>query len=66
MKDKKEYTKYEKTRLIAARALQIAQGAPALVDVPKGVTDSVKIAEMEWEEDLIPIDIKDLKEKKEK
>ncbi len=59
MKDKETYTKYEKTRIIATRALQIAQGAPVLVEVPKGFTDPIKIAELEWEKSVIPIDIKD-------
>lgn len=59
MKSKEVYTKYEKTRIIATRALQIAQGAPVLVDVPKGIMDPVKIAELEWEKSVIPIDIKD-------
>ncbi len=58
MEDKKEYTRYERARIISSRALQIAQGAPVLVKVPKGVNDPQKIAEMEWEEGLIPIDIK--------
>jgi DNA-directed RNA polymerase subunit K/omega len=26
--------------------------------VPKGITDPIKIAELEWEEGVIPIDIK--------
>ena len=54
----KGYTRYEKARIISTRALQIAQGAPVLVKLPKGLTDPQKIAEMEWEEDVIPIDIK--------
>lgn len=58
MKDKDLYSKYEKTKIISARALQIAQGGPVLVDVPKGVTDPVQIAKLEWEKSLIPIDVK--------
>ncbi|MFQ5647906.1 MAG: DNA-directed RNA polymerase subunit K [Candidatus Aenigmatarchaeota archaeon] len=52
------YTRYEKTRIISARALQIAQGSPVLVKVPKGVTNPIEIAKLEWEAGLIPIDIK--------
>ena len=58
MKSPESYTRYEKTRIISARALQIAQGSPVLVKVPKGLTNPVKIAEMEWEAGVIPIDIK--------
>ena len=52
------YTKFEKTRIIASRALQIAQGSPVFAKIPKGVTDPIHIAEIEWNESAIPIDIK--------
>ncbi len=58
MEAKEKYTRYEKTRIIAARALQIAQGSPILVKVPKGITDPIEIAKLEWEAEVIPIDIK--------
>ncbi|MEM5798926.1 MAG: DNA-directed RNA polymerase subunit K [Candidatus Aenigmatarchaeota archaeon] len=58
MRSKDSYTKYEKVRIIAARALQIAQGSPVLVKVPKGITDPLEIAKLEWEAEVIPIDIK--------
>jgi DNA-directed RNA polymerase subunit K len=56
---KENYTRYEKARIISARALQIAQGAPILVKVTKKVTDPYAIAMLEWEEGVIPIDIKE-------
>ncbi len=56
--EKRKYTRYEKTRIIAARSLQISQGAPVLVKVPKGMTDPLEIAKLEWERGVIPIDIK--------
>jgi len=49
-------SKYEKVRIISARALQIAQGAPPLVKVPKSVINPVEIAMLEWEKELIPIE----------
>ncbi len=55
--EKREYTRYEKTRIISARALQISQGAQAMVKVPKE-TSPIEIAKLEWEKGLIPIDIK--------
>ncbi len=50
-----QYTKFEKARIIGARALQLAFGAPPLIKVPKGITDPLRLAEMEFEEDVIPI-----------
>ncbi len=58
MKNKDEYTKYEKTRIISARALQIAQGSPVLIRIPKSITDPTEIAKLEWDAGVIPIDIK--------
>lgn len=55
---KKTYTRYEMTRILAARSLQISQGGPVLVKIPKGVIDPLEIAKIEWEKGLIPIDIK--------
>lgn len=69
MESKDSYTRYEKTRIISARALQIAQGGPILIKVPKGIVDPVDIAQQEWEAGVIPIDIKvkkDLPHAKEK
>ncbi len=51
------YTKYEKARIIGARALQLAYGAPPLIEVPKGVIDPLELAEIEFNKDVIPITI---------
>lgn len=58
MKETESYTRYEKTRIIAARALQIAQGSPVMVKIPKDMVNPIEIAKLEWEEKAIPIDIK--------
>jgi DNA-directed RNA polymerase subunit K len=58
-------TRFEKTRIISARALQISQGSPVLVKVPKDVTEPIEIAKLEWEAGVIPIEIKN-EEKEEK
>ncbi|MEM3402832.1 MAG: DNA-directed RNA polymerase subunit K [Candidatus Hadarchaeales archaeon] len=50
-------TKYEKARIIGARALQISMGAPVLIDLPDGLTDSIKIALYELEKNAIPITV---------
>lgn len=50
-----EYTKFEKARIIGARALQLAYGAPPLIKVPEGVTNPMTLAELEFQDDAIPI-----------
>ena len=54
----REYTRYEKARIISARALQIAQGAPVMIKLPSGISDPQEIAKIEWVAGVIPIDIK--------
>jgi DNA-directed RNA polymerase subunit K len=66
IKDKdevKEFTKYERARMIGSRALQISMGAPFLVkvsedDLKKIKYNPVEIAKMEYLEGAIPITIK--------
>ena len=52
-----KYTRFEKARIIGARALQISFGAPVLVDVPAGMLDPIYIAMLEYDNDLIPISV---------
>lgn len=52
-----EYTRFEKARIIGARALQISFGAPVLVDYPVENTDPIDIAMLEFEKGVIPITI---------
>ncbi|HUC38637.1 MAG TPA: DNA-directed RNA polymerase subunit K [Candidatus Acidoferrum sp.] len=51
------YSKYEKARIIGARALQLAHGAPPLVKVPEGMVSPIDLAALEFEKDAIPITI---------
>jgi len=54
-----EYTRFEKARIIGARALQISMGAPStLAKIPKEVIDPVEIAMLEFEEEAIPITVR--------
>jgi DNA-directed RNA polymerase subunit K len=53
-----KYNKYERARIISARALQISMDAPILVKVPKGEYNPINIARMELKNDVIPITIK--------
>ncbi|WP_256621992.1 DNA-directed RNA polymerase subunit K [Methanolobus chelungpuianus] len=50
------YTRYEKARIIGARSLQISMGAPVLIDDPS--TNSLHLAKVEFEQDVIPITVK--------
>lgn len=58
-----KYNKYEKARMIGARALQISMGAPFLVkleeeDLKKLRYNPVEIAKLEFEKGVIPIAVK--------
>ena len=65
------FTKYEKARILGARALQLAMNAPLLLkiteeDLAKINYDVLKIAEIELESGVLPISInKPFPEKKE-
>lgn len=53
-----ELNKYERARIIGARALQISLGAPVLIEIHKNITKPLDIARIELEKDAIPIVIK--------
>ncbi|ASI14130.1 DNA-directed RNA polymerase subunit K [Candidatus Mancarchaeum acidiphilum] len=53
----KEYTRFEKSRIVGARALQLAYGAPPLIRVPEGMINSLDLAQLEFEKDVIPITV---------
>jgi len=53
-----EYTRFERARILGARALQISLGAPILTDVPAGLVDPVAIAELEFAAVRIPITVR--------
>lgn len=53
-----EYNKFEAARLIGARALQLAMGAPALVKVNKKEDRYMDIAKREMEKGVLPITVK--------
>ncbi len=61
--DSKKFTKYERARILGARALQIAMNAPLLIkiskeDLEKINFDALKIAEIEFNSNVLPISIK--------
>jgi len=58
-----EYTKYETARIIGARALQIAMGAPMLMKLSEDELhemryNPIEIAKKEFDDGLLPITIK--------
>lgn len=53
-----KYTRFERARIIGARALQISLGAPILVDIPKTMIDPLDIALLEYEKYAVPITVK--------
>jgi len=57
------YTKYERARLIGARALQISQGAPIQIEISdeemkKIKFNPVEIAKREFDADVLPLAVK--------
>ncbi len=52
------YTRFEKARIIGARALQISMGAPILTDIPAGAIDPIEIATHEFTTGAIPLTVK--------
>jgi DNA-directed RNA polymerase subunit K len=57
-----KYTRFEKARIIGARALQISMGAPSLIKIPKNILFPIDIAMLEFQEDAIPITVKRVEE----
>ena len=62
-KGKIVFTKYEKARIIGARALQLSMGAPLLIDFSKEELEkvrysSIEIAKKEFNDEVLPITIK--------
>ncbi len=53
--DPKKFTKFERARVIGARALQIAFGAPPLIETKE--TDAIKIAEEEFKKGVLPMTV---------
>ena len=57
------FTRYERARIIGARALQIAMNAPVLIklspeEMEKIRYDALKIAEIELDSGILPISVK--------
>jgi len=51
-------TRFEKARILGARALQLSLGAPPFISIPKEVATSLDLAYTELEKRVIPITIR--------
>jgi len=54
----RKLTRFEKARVVGARALQIALGAPVLIDIDPGSMSPIDIATQELEAGALPISIR--------
>ncbi len=53
------YTRFERARIIGARALQISMGSPVLVELKdEAIIDPIEIAIREYDAGAIPMTVK--------
>jgi DNA-directed RNA polymerase subunit K len=52
------YTRFERARIVGSRALQIAMGAPVLIEAQVGSMNPVDLALLEYRENVIPITVR--------
>jgi DNA-directed RNA polymerase subunit K len=50
-----QYTRYEKARIIGARALQVSYGAPVLIDTDQ--TEPILVAAEEYDAGALPFTV---------
>lgn len=50
-------TRFERARILGARALQISMGAPILVSFER-IFDPISLAQAEFEKGMLPISVK--------
>lgn len=53
-----QLTRFERARIIGARALQISMGAPILLGDTGALVDPMDISMREFRQDLVPITVK--------
>jgi len=51
-------TRFEKARIVGARALQISMGAPILLEINETISNPIDIALEELESGILPITIR--------
>ncbi len=52
-----KYTRFEKARIVGARAIQISCGAPVYVENVEGLVDPINVAMIEFDNDVVPISV---------
>ena len=50
-----QFTRYERARIIGARALQVSYGAPVLIDT--GQTEPILVAAQEYDAGVLPFTV---------
>jgi DNA-directed RNA polymerase subunit K len=56
------YTRFERARILGARALQISLGAPVLEGDPSRLIDPLELATREFDATLLPISVQRLRD----
>jgi DNA-directed RNA polymerase I, II, and III subunit RPABC2 len=51
-------TRFERARIVGARALQLSLGAPILVELSRGMSDPIDIAIEELKEGVLPMTVR--------
>jgi len=51
-------TRFERARIVGARALQVSLGAPLLVKIPEDVSDPIDISILELQEGVLPMTVR--------
>jgi DNA-directed RNA polymerase I, II, and III subunit RPABC2 len=51
-------TRFERARIVGARALQVTLGAPLLAPLPAGMSDPIDIAVEELKEGVLPMTVR--------
>jgi DNA-directed RNA polymerase I, II, and III subunit RPABC2 len=51
-------TRFERARIVGARALQVTLGAPILVSLPGGMSDPIDIAVEELKDGVLPMTVR--------
>ncbi len=54
----RKLTRFEKARVVGARALQISMGAPVLIDIKDPTMSPIDVALLELKEGVLPITIR--------
>lgn len=54
----RKLTRFEKAKVISARALQIAMGAPVLINISESEGSPIEISLLELKEGILPISIR--------